>query len=83
MGYIVAVNPLGQMLFSPLFGHWGNKTKSARFPLLVSIGLFCVASIMYSCLEAFPSSYVKYFMMLSRFLVGVGSGIWLNSMRNS
>lgn len=37
MGFIVAANPLGQMIFSPLFGWWSNKIKSIRVPLLVSM----------------------------------------------
>lgn len=75
MGYVVASNPFGQMLFSPLFGYWGNKIKSVRIPLFCSIAIFCIASGMYSTLEYFPSATVKYWMLLSRFLVGVGSGI--------
>lgn len=74
MGYVVASNPLGQMLFSPLFGLWGNKTKSVRIPLLCSVAVFCMSSGLYSSLELFPSVNVKYWMFLSRFLVGVGSG---------
>ncbi|XP_037047461.1 major facilitator superfamily domain-containing protein 8 [Bradysia coprophila] len=73
MGLVVASNPFGQMLFSPLFGWWGNKIKSVRIPLFCSIAIFCVASAMYSTLEYFPSATVKYWMLLSRFLVGVGS----------
>lgn len=74
MGYVVAAYPLGQMLFGPVFGYWGNKMKSIRLPLYVSIGLFCLASAIYACLETFPSGSVKYIMFLSRFMVGVGSG---------
>lgn len=75
MSYVMAASPLGQVLFSPLFGLWGNKTKSVRMPLYVTIGLFGLASVMYSCLGSFPSDSVKYFMLLSRFLVGVGAGM--------
>ncbi len=75
MGFVVASNPFGQMLFSPLFGWWGNKIKSVRVPLFCSIAIFCIASGMYSTLEYFPARTVKYWMLLSRFLVGVGSGI--------
>lgn len=74
MGYVVASNPFGQMIFSPLFGLWGNRTKSVRLPLLFSIAIFAVASGIYSSLEMFPGVHVKYWMLLSRFLVGVGSG---------
>lgn len=71
----MAAYPLGQMLFSPLIGYWGNNIKSVHLPMYVTIGLFCLASAMYSCLDAFPSDSVKYVMALSRFLVGVGSGM--------
>lgn len=82
MGYVVASNPFGQMLFSPLFGYWGNKIKSVRVPLFCSIAIFCVASAIYSSLEFFPSTTVKYWMLLSRFLVGVGSGIFESNEQN-
>lgn len=73
MGLIVAANPLGQMIFSPLFGLWSNKSGSIRIPLLCSLALFTFASILYSSLE-FVTSYVKYWMLISRFLIGVSSG---------
>lgn len=73
MGLIVAANPLGQMIFSPLFGFWSNKSGSIRVPLLFSLALFTFASILYSSLD-FITSNVKYWMMASRFLIGVSSG---------
>ncbi|KAL5274405.1 MFSD8 family protein [Megaselia abdita] len=72
MGLIVAANPLGQMIFSPLFGFWSNKSGSIRIPLLCSLALFTFASILYSSLD-FVTSYVKYWMLISRFLIGVSS----------
>ena len=72
MGLIIAANPLGQMIFSPLFGWWSNKRGSIRLPLLLSLGLFIVASIIYSSLELRPP-HVKYWMLTSRFLIGVSS----------
>lgn len=73
MGYVVAANPFAQMIFSPLVGWWSNKLGSIRLPLLVSIGLFTIASATYSSLELFDD-YKKYWMLWSRFLVGVSSG---------
>lgn len=73
MGYIVAANPLGQMLFSPLFGWWGNKISSIRMPLLTSMAVFCIGSAVYSSLDMIESN-VKYWMFFSRFIVGVSSG---------
>ncbi|XP_043068503.2 major facilitator superfamily domain-containing protein 8 isoform X1 [Drosophila bipectinata] len=72
MGLIVAANPLGQMIFSPIFGWWGNKLGTIRFPLLVSLALFTFASGLYSSLELRPDN-VKYWMLVSRFLIGVSS----------
>ncbi|XP_003706792.1 CLN7/MFS domain-containing 8 [Megachile rotundata] len=72
MGYVVAANPLGQMLFSPLVGWWGDKRKSIRAPLLTTIALFIFASGMYSVLEVLPGNR-KMLMVAARFLVGVSS----------
>ncbi|XP_043865374.1 major facilitator superfamily domain-containing protein 8 [Drosophila mojavensis] len=71
MGLIVAANPLGQMIFSPIFGRWGNKLGTIRLPLLISLALFSVASALYSSLELVNN--VKYWMLVSRFLIGVSS----------
>lgn len=78
MGLIVAANPLGQMLFSPLFGFWSNKSGSIRIPLLCSLALFTFASILYSSLD-FVTTHVKYWMLISRFLIGVSSGENINN----
>ncbi|KAK7871617.1 hypothetical protein R5R35_001804 [Gryllus longicercus] len=72
MGYVVGANPLGQMLFSPLVGWWGNYLGSIRIPSLFSLALFTLASGIYSTLELFPSHH-KYWMLGARFLVGVSS----------
>ncbi|KAL7732400.1 hypothetical protein ACLKA6_004375 [Drosophila palustris] len=72
MGLIVAANPLGQMIFSPIFGWWGNKLGTIRLPLLISLGLFTIASGLYSSLELCQDN-VKYWMLASRFLIGVSS----------
>lgn len=72
MGLIVAANPLGQMIFSPIFGWWGNKLGKIRLPLLISLALFTLASGIYSSLELRPDN-VKYWMLSSRFLIGVSS----------
>lgn len=73
MGYIVAANPFGQMLFSPLVGWWSNKRGSVRLPLLVSLALFTIASAVYSILEVIPGDKKSY-MLTARFFVGISSG---------
>ncbi|XP_043262988.1 major facilitator superfamily domain-containing protein 8 isoform X1 [Colletes gigas] len=72
MGYVVAANPLAQMLFSPVIGWWGDKRGSIRVPLLVTLALFVFASGLYSILEILPGDQ-KMFMFAARFLVGVSS----------
>ncbi|XP_034949228.1 major facilitator superfamily domain-containing protein 8 [Chelonus insularis] len=72
MGYVVAANPLGQMLFSPVVGWWGNKRGSVRLPLLITLALFVIASGIYSTLEIIPGDK-KTWMIAGRFLVGVSS----------
>lgn len=74
MGIVVAANPLGQMIFSPLFGWWSNKIKSIRLPLLASMAIFCLSSALYSALDLeFLKENVKYWMFAARFFVGVSS----------
>uniref|UniRef100_A0A182SHI1 Major facilitator superfamily (MFS) profile domain-containing protein n=1 Tax=Anopheles maculatus TaxID=74869 RepID=A0A182SHI1_9DIPT len=60
------------MIFSPLVGWWGNRLGSIRLPLLCSLALFSIASGIYACLELFPT-HQKYWMLYSRFLIGVSS----------
>ncbi|CAK9802300.1 Major facilitator superfamily domain-containing protein 8 [Anthophora quadrimaculata] len=72
MGYVVAANPLGQMLFSPLVGLWGDKRGSIRLPLLSTLALFTFSSGMYSMLEILPGDR-KVYMIAARFLVGISS----------
>jgi ceroid-lipofuscinosis MFS transporter 7 len=72
MGLVVAANPLGQMVFSPLFGYWSNKMKSIRLPLIASMAIFCISSGIYSTLDLFPNN-TKYWMFIARFFVGVSS----------
>lgn len=69
---LVAANPLGQFVFSPVFGYWANKTKSIRTPFIVSLIIFAVSSAVYSCLDIVPSN-VKYYMAIARFFVGTSS----------
>ncbi|XP_057335701.1 major facilitator superfamily domain-containing protein 8 isoform X1 [Microplitis mediator] len=72
IGYVVAANPFGQMIFSPVIGWWGNKRGSVRLPLLLTLALFVIASVIYSTLELIPGDK-KTWMVAARFIVGVSS----------
>ncbi|XP_068240919.1 major facilitator superfamily domain-containing protein 8-like [Palaemon carinicauda] len=76
VGWVVAANPLGQVLASPLIGYWGNKAGSVRIPCIVTVIVYILGNAMYSMLEGLNSlgpmaSY--YGMIVSRFIVGMSS----------
>lgn len=73
MGFIVAANPLGQLAFSPIVGWWANKAGSIRWPMWTTLVVFVISSGAYATLEVFDNNQ-KYWMLASRFLVGVSSG---------
>uniref|UniRef100_A0A2A4K6B2 Major facilitator superfamily (MFS) profile domain-containing protein n=1 Tax=Heliothis virescens TaxID=7102 RepID=A0A2A4K6B2_HELVI len=72
LGLAVGANPLGQLMFSPLLGLWANRAGSARAPLLATLALFVLASVLYAELHL-TRPYAKYWMVFARFLVGVSS----------
>uniref|UniRef100_A0A2H1VS74 SFRICE_009837 n=1 Tax=Spodoptera frugiperda TaxID=7108 RepID=A0A2H1VS74_SPOFR len=72
LGLAVGAHPLGQLVFSPLLGLWANRAGSARAPLLATLALFVLASVLYAELHL-TRPYAKYWMVFARFLVGVSS----------
>ncbi|CAH2300923.1 major facilitator superfamily domain-containing 8 [Pelobates cultripes] len=72
LGWVIASYSLGQMLASPLFGLWSNH-RPRREPLAVSISILVAASVLYAYVHV-PASHNKYYMLISRALVGFGSG---------
>jgi len=74
LGFVTAANPLAETIFSPILGYWSNKSGSVRMPLLATLALLAFASTGYSVLEAFPAATAKYWMIFTRFLIGVAAG---------
>lgn len=72
LGWVVAANPLGQMLASPAFGLWANKAESNRGAFILTISCFIAGNIFYAILGTFGSA-AKSVMIFSRFVVGVSS----------
>lgn len=72
LGWVVAANPLGQMLMSPILGFTANKLGSNRPAFFCSVFMFIVGNALYSILSVF-GSYAKIIMIISRFIVGVSS----------
>ncbi|XP_076065496.1 major facilitator superfamily domain-containing protein 8-like isoform X1 [Oratosquilla oratoria] len=73
LGWVVAANPLGQMLASPFLGYWGNKAGSIRIPCLVTVICFVFGNVLYCLLKIFPTGSAKFLMIFARFVVGVSS----------
>lgn len=70
LGWVIAANPLGQMLASPVLGLWANKARSSRGPLLFAIAIFILGNALYAILSIFGAS-ARALIVFARFLVGV------------
>ena len=81
---IVAVNPLAQMIFAPIFGYLYNKIGAVR-PLGISAAvIFIIGNLLYSILSLIPSENGRYaLLLLSRFLTGASAGRFDVISRNS
>ncbi|ODM98429.1 Major facilitator superfamily domain-containing protein 8 [Orchesella cincta] len=73
LGWVVAANPLGQLIFSPIIGWWCNRIDSVRVPSLFCLILFIVSNCWYGVLPIHGSNAV-WFILAARFLVGISSG---------
>jgi len=76
-GWMVAINPLGQMIFSPLLGWLSSKIGKIRPVMIASSLIFIAGSLTYSCLSLMPSTdngRPRWILMLAgRLLVGISS----------
>ncbi|KAG7160541.1 major facilitator superfamily domain-containing protein 8-like isoform X1 [Homarus americanus] len=76
LGWVVAANPLGQMIGSPIVGLWGNKSGSIRLPCYITLSFFVLGNVMYSLLASFKGlgEFAPYYaMIVARFMTGVSS----------
>ena len=74
-GWVVAVNPLGQTIASPIFGILYSKTGSARLVGVITSVAYIFGNILYSTLTVFPEDYRYPLLLVSRFIVGACAGI--------
>jgi ceroid-lipofuscinosis MFS transporter 7 len=77
-GYVIAIYSIGQMFSSPLFGYWNQRTKSTKWPVLVGLTISSCGNLLYGLLPTI-GTHVQLLMMIARFMVGFGSGIWINT----
>lgn len=73
LGIIVAVFSIGQSIASPVFGFWSQKTLSTKHPSAFGLVLTAIGNLLYALLPTIKHN-VKWYMLASRIIVGVGSG---------
>ncbi|XP_060077649.1 major facilitator superfamily domain-containing protein 8-like [Ylistrum balloti] len=73
LGWVVASYSLGQLLASPFFGFWANKRKRSREPLVVSLIINILATVLYAYLQSL-NSHRSIALLLSRAFIGFGAG---------
>lgn len=79
LGWIVSAFSVGQLIASPLFGYWANRINCHKIPIVTCLLITTAGNVLYMYLESFK--YVdfaspKVWMMASRFIMGVGAGIY-------
>lgn len=73
--WVVALNPIGQVIFSPILGWLANKLHGVRLIGIVTSIVFIIANILYAILSVFPTGDGRYAaLLISRFLTGATSG---------
>lgn len=74
LGWIIAANPLGQLISSPIVGWLGNKLGSVRWLCMLTGVLNLIGFVLYACLGALPQPR-RYWMIVARFIVGIAAGL--------
>lgn len=80
LGYVVAAQPLGQLISSPILGYLGNRFGSVRYLTMTTMSILCLGFIFYACIHALPPPR-KWYLIVARFLVGAAAGIAKNLLR--
>lgn len=73
VGFIIAASPLAQMVASPVVGLWANRIRQSRIPLIATMILFALASVLYAVVNWFSTGH-RYWLIVAKLLVGVSSG---------
>jgi len=76
-GWMVAINPVGQMIFSPILGWLSNKLGSIRLVMYITCCVYIVGNLLYACLSLLPEENEgksRWLCMLAaRCMVGISS----------
>ncbi|CEF61823.1 Major facilitator superfamily and Major facilitator superfamily domain, general substrate transporter and Major facilitator superfamily domain-containing protein [Strongyloides ratti] len=71
-GYAIASYSVGNIILSPLFGWWSNKTGTIKPPVYFGLYAQLLGNFIYMNLEWFPVG-AKYGMIVARLFTGIGS----------
>jgi ceroid-lipofuscinosis MFS transporter 7 len=74
-GFVIASFSFGQMLASPAFGYWSQRTRSTKYPVVFGMLITSVGNALYALLPNIGGAKSKWFMLVARFFVGIGSGM--------
>jgi len=73
LGWVVAANPIGQLISAPIVGWLSNRWNSVRWLCITTNLLNSVGFIIYASLSVLPQPQ-KLWMVASRFIVGIAAG---------
>jgi len=73
LGWVVAANPIGQLLSAPVVGWLSNRWNSVRWLCIFTNLLSSGGFIIYASLSTLPEPQ-KVWMLVSRFIVGIAAG---------
>eukprot|EP00096_Caligus_rogercresseyi_P012650 TRINITY_DN5369_c0_g1_i1.p2 TRINITY_DN5369_c0_g1~~TRINITY_DN5369_c0_g1_i1.p2 ORF type:complete len:166 (+),score=27.25 TRINITY_DN5369_c0_g1_i1:78-575(+) len=75
-GWVIAMNPLGQMIASPLLGYIFNKTNNLRALSILMAIFYVLGNSLYALLTLIPSEEGRFVGLLaSRFISGFAFGV--------
>ena len=73
LGFFVAAQPLGQLIFSPIMGYLGNRIGSIRILSMISTLILASGFAFYACVSLLPEPR-RWYLFTARFLIGAASG---------
>ncbi|KAI1712955.1 major facilitator superfamily domain-containing protein [Ditylenchus destructor] len=72
-GYVIASQQLGELIASPVMGYLSNRIGRIRCLLYINIGMMFAGNFIYFSTELVTPPYRKFLMLISRFLIGLGT----------
>ncbi|CAD5233877.1 unnamed protein product [Bursaphelenchus xylophilus] len=71
-GLVVASYSLGQTVGAPAIGWWSSRLDGIKIPISLCLALSFLGNLIYILAQA-STDYAKYFLLIARFVVGLGS----------